>query len=65
MLDLEQEHNPFHTVVDGLSIEVHAHPAVDLALVHNGVPLITSVEVVYLRRRCRRCESHGPTVRCW
>ncbi|WP_037138715.1 DUF3320 domain-containing protein [Rhodococcoides fascians] len=41
-----QEHNPFHTLVDGLSIEVHAHPAVNLALVHNGVPLITSVEVV-------------------
>ncbi|OZF48319.1 DNA/RNA helicase [Rhodococcus sp. 14-2470-1b] len=48
MQDLGQEHNPFHTVVDGLSIEVHAHPAVNLALVHNGVPLITSVEVVNL-----------------
>lgn len=48
MQDLDQEHNPFHTEVDGLSIEVHAHPAVNLALVHNGVPLITSVEVANL-----------------
>ncbi|MBY6414295.1 DUF3320 domain-containing protein [Rhodococcus sp. BP-252] len=48
MQDLEQELNPFRTVVDGLSIEIHAHPAVNLALVHNGVPLITSIEIVNL-----------------
>ncbi|MCC8929023.1 MULTISPECIES: DUF3320 domain-containing protein [Nocardiaceae] len=48
MQDLDQDQNPFRTVVDGLSIEIHAHPAVNLALVHNGVPLITSVEIVNL-----------------
>ena len=29
----------------GLRVVLHAHPAVNLALVHNGVPLITALEV--------------------
>ncbi|GAA3709708.1 DUF4011 domain-containing protein [Gordonia hankookensis] len=30
----------------GLRIVLHAHPAINLALVHNGVPLITALEVI-------------------
>lgn len=30
---------------DGLEIAVFAHPAVNLALVHNGVPLVRAVKV--------------------
>jgi len=29
----------------GLRVVLHAHPAINLALVHNGVPLITALEV--------------------
>lgn len=45
---LERELNPVSTLVDGLSIEIHGHPAVNLALVHNAVPLITCIEIVHL-----------------
>ena len=29
----------------GLRVVLDAHPAINLALVHNGVPLITNVEI--------------------
>ncbi|WP_273491123.1 DUF4011 domain-containing protein [Gordonia otitidis] len=35
-----------HTVEqDGLRVSIHALPAVNLALVHNGVPLISAIEI--------------------
>ncbi|MAU84673.1 MAG: DNA/RNA helicase [Gordonia sp.] len=40
---LESTHTLEHA---GLRIVLHAHPAINLALVHNGVPLITALEVI-------------------
>lgn len=35
----------FHSEIDGMRIELHARPAVNLALVHNGVPLVLGVKI--------------------
>lgn len=37
----------WRTEVDGISVELNAHPAVNLALVHNGVPLVLGLEITH------------------
>ena len=45
VVDQREARQRFGTVTDGLAIDLHAHPAVNLALVHNGVPLVMGLEI--------------------
>lgn len=45
MNERESARDRCRTEVDGISIELHTHPAVNLALVHNGVPLVRGLSI--------------------